>query len=459
MRALYPSSRRAWLLALTTWLSAGALASCGARSVLDAPGGIDSGGAGAGASGAGGAGGGGSDSKIISLSDKSAIESEAHVASASNGFVAVTWISIPADGPGGIGYTFSVNDGDSFLPVTVIQSPEGRDSSDPVLAVDGERNFWLTWVGFYRDPNTGEPFDMRIYVAKAAAGTTSFGEPVEASDPSEGSFADKPWITITGQGALLVTYGREGPGGWGIVAARSSDGVNWERAVIAEDPLQSNSFRNLAFPCAVAGAPTVYVVYVQVGSDPAIRLHRSDDDGVSFAPGTELQVNGAGELVAFDGPNCVASGEDVWVSYGLSNVGGGSEQSAVLFAVRLAHSMNAGKSIDTRINAHDDQAASFFLHPQIAREESGAMDLVYYAGNFDLDADGSFRRSRSIDNGQTFGPSVRVGKPIVFLPDRGDPRWLGDYTGAAWRAGALYMAYTDNASGFAHVAFSRAAVP
>jgi hypothetical protein len=52
-----------------------------------------------------------------------------------------------------------------------------------------------------------------------------------------------------------------------------------------------------------------------------------------------------------------------------------------------------------------------------------------------------------------------VGTPIVFLPDRGDPQWLGDYTGLAWRAGSVYMAYTDNASGFAHVAFSRAAVP
>lgn len=453
------SSRRAWIGALAAWLSIGAVASCGARSVLDAPEGDDTGGAGPGSGGAG-PGGGGSGSVIISLSDQSVIESEAHVATAPNGFVAVAWISIPDSGPGGIGYTFSVNDGDAFQPVTVIQSPEGRDSSDPVLAADGAGNFWLTWVGFYRDPNTGEPFDMRIYVAKAAAGTTTFGDPVEASDPSEGSLADKPWITVTGQGSLLVTYGREGPGDlWGIVASRSSDGVNWKRAVLAEDPLQSNTFRNLAFPCAVPGTPRVYVVYVKLGAGQSIQLHRSDDDGASFPAPTEIQVNAPGEQVAFDGPSCVASGEDVWVSYGLSNVGGGSEESAVLFAVRLARSFDGGQSIGDRINAHDPGAAGFYLHPQLAMEESGAINLAYYAGNFDKDTGGSFRRGRSTDSGQSFGSSLQVGTPIVFLPDRGDPQWLGDYTGLAWRAGSVYMAYTDNASGFAHVAFSRAAVP
>lgn len=439
-------------------------AACGARSSLD---GDESPGNGQGAasgasSGNMGAGGGGGQSippsKIISLSSESIIESEAHVATASNGFVAVSWISIPEMEPGAIGYVFSVNKGDSFVPPAFVKSPDGRTASDPVLAVDAQKNFYLTWVGFYRDMN-GEPFDMRIYAAKASAGTTVFGPPIEVSDPNEGTLADKPWIGVTPKGAILITYGRESGQNWGIVAARSEDGLNWKRSVIAQDSVQSKVFRNLAFPCAAYDSGAVYAVYARLGQDTSIRMHRSDDDGVSWSPSTELEVNVSKEQVGYDGPSCVAAGSDVWVSYGLSNTPGGAENSAVLFAVRVARSSDFGKSISQRSDAHDKDAAIFYLHPQLARAEDGTLHLGYYAGDFDQDPEGSMRRSASSDLGQSFSKSEALGPPITFLPDRGDLRWLGDYMGFVFRAGSLYVAYTDNASGFAHIAFERVDLP
>ncbi len=454
--------KQRWFIGIV-WLGfLGCFAACGARSSLhgdDEPL-AGQGGHAPGSSGNGGAGGGQSvdPSKIISLSDQSVIESEAHVATASNGFVAVAWISIPEMEPGAIGYAFSVNNGDSFVPPAFVKSPDDRTASDPVLAVDQQKNFYLTWVGFYRDSN-GEPFDMRIYVAKANAGTTVFGAPILVSDPNEGSFADKPWITVTPKGAILATYGRESSKGWGIVAARSEDGVNWKRSVIVEDSIQSKVFRNLSFPCVANDSGAVYAVYARLGSDTSIRMHRSDDDGVSFPTSTELVVNAANEQVGYDGPSCVARGSDIWVSYGLSNTPGGAENSAVLYSVKIARSNDFGKSISQWSDAHDKDAAVFYLHPQLALADDNTLHLGYYAGDFDQDPEGSMRRSLSLDAGQSFSASEAIGTPITFLPDRGDFRWLGDYMGFAFRAGSLYTAYTDNASGVAHIAFKRIDLP
>lgn len=434
-------------------------AACGARSSLEGEERVGQGGApntssSSVSTGAGGSGGQEVPSKIISLSSQSLIESEAHVASASNGFVAVAWIAIPEMEPSAIGYAFSVNNGDSFVPPAFVMSPDGRTASDPVLAVDAQRNFYVTWVGFFRDMN-GEPFDMHIYAAKANAGSTVFGPPFEVSDPNTSSLADKPWITVTPKGAILITYGREDGNDWGIVAARSEDGVNWKRSVIVQDSIQSKVFRNLSFPCAANDSGAVYAVYARLGMDTSIRMHRSDDDGVTWSPSTELTVNAVKEQVGYDGPTCVANGSDVWISYGLSNTPGSSEDSAVLFAVRVAHSSDFGKSIAQRADMHDKDAAVFFLHPQLARGDDGSLHMGYYAGDFDQDPEGSMRRSKSLDMGQSVSASEALGPPITFLPDRGDLRWLGDYMGFSHRAGALHVAYTDNASGLAHIAYRR----
>ena len=52
-------------------------------------------------------------------------------------------------------------------------------------------------------------------------------------------------------------------------------------------------------------------------------------------------------------------------------------------------------AIADRFDGHDAGAATYFMHPYIVREQNGALDLVYYAGNSEGDAMGSFRRSRS----------------------------------------------------------------
>jgi len=130
-----------------------------------------------------------------------------------------------------------------------------------------------------------------------------------------------------------------------------------------------------------------------------------------------------------------------------------------LYAVRLAHSADGGQSIASRVDAHDPAAAKFFQHPQLAREPGGGLDLSYYAGDFDKDMAGTFRRSRADGPASPFMPSTVVQTPVDFLTARGDPQWLGDYTGIFAQGGELYLSYAVNDSGISHIAFAKAQVP
>jgi hypothetical protein len=126
----------------------------------------------------------------------------------------------------------------------------------------------------------------------------------------------------------------------------------------------------------------------------------------------------------------------------------------------LAHSGNGGQTVDSRIDAHDAAAGSLFQHPQLVREAStGALDLIYYAGNGTNDSNGSFRRSRAAVPAMGFAASVVLDSPIVFLESRTDQRWLGDYTGIYTLNGELYTSYVTNRTGSAQIAFDKVPLP
>jgi hypothetical protein len=379
------------------------------------------------------------------------------VAAAPNGNVAVVWIDVGQTGASNIGYTFSTDDGASFGAVFQLKSPGGRVSSDPTVAVDAAQNFWAAWVGYH--VVGASPSDMHIYVAEAPAGSTTFGVPVEVSDPADTALYDKPWLTVTSTGELLVTYERDGmPLDYGIVMARSTDGVTWQRAAVADDPTGS-VYRNLAFSCAPATGTRIWATYLAYDTALEARLAHSDDGGGTWS--AETVVSAPGEAVAFDDPVCVADNDEVWISYGLTKdpLNMSSADASKLSAVRLAHSGDGGQTIDTRIDAHDPSAGTYFMHPLLVRESGGALDLTYYAGNMDKDPAGSFRRSRAAAPVTSFGPSVAVYQPLTFLVSRADLRWLGDYTGLFTRAGKLYLSFAVNDTGSAKIAFAEAMVP
>ena len=155
-------------------------------------------------------------------------------------------------------------------------------------------------------------------------------------------------------------------------------------------------------------------------------------------------------LVTVNGEKCaVHEGERVWLFKGQS-------VSEMRVVSRLAQMQ---VQVDALKDSGDTAAAPFFLLPALAREESGALDVVYYAGQMDDDDQGSYRRARMVDPAAGFAPSVVVEKPVTYLQARDDPRWLGDYTGLALRGGRLYTSYVVNTDGTAHIAFARPALP
>ena len=324
--------------------------------------------------------GGGDPQNLVSVSPQSVLEAETHVAAASNGLVAVAWIAEQVGGNSTNGYVFSTDGGATWGAPSQVASPGGRVASDPVLAVDQQQNFYMTWIGFHFD-TMGNAQDMHVYAATAPAGTTSFGAPVEVSMPAMGDQFDKPWITVTDKNTLIVTYAKTSTGG--IYAARSTDqGKTWSNAVIVENA----AFRNLVYPCAPATGNRLWVTYNTGGG---IGLRWSDDDGVTWPDVNKTAVAAMGETPGFDDPTCAASGNEVWVSYGLSNDAFSSTNSPKLFAIKLAHSGDGGATIDSRSDAADPAAGAFFLHPQLVRETGGTLHLVYYAGQGEKDVLGA----------------------------------------------------------------------
>ncbi len=216
-------------------------------------------------------------------------------------------------------------------------------------------------------------------------------------------------------------------------------------------------FRNLAYTCQAPGGGPLWVTYVTGETTFDVRLARSGDGGVTWAP--EMVVSAEGSPVAFDDPSCVADAEGVWVAYGLTGDGAPYASGIVqkLDAIVLARSSD-GATVASRAEVQDSAAAPYFMHPQLAGEAGGAVDLVYYAGASDDDAAGSFRWSRAADPATGFAPSVEILAPIAFLETRDDPRWVGDYPGVFTRGGEVYLGYVVNASGDAHVAFGKEAV-
>jgi hypothetical protein len=373
--------------------------------------------------------------------DVSVLEAETQLTRTASGKTAVAWIAELADGNSTIGYRF-LPDGGCDVPGE-IQSPNGRVASDPVLATDAEDNVYVVWIGFKYD-STGQPMDMHVYVAVAPAGTIAFGAPIEVTSNVQPTDAfDKPWISVTDKDTVLVTYAKTSSGG--IYAARSTNqGQTWSNTVIVED----GSFRNLVYSCPPKTGDRIFVTYVASGG---IGLHWSDDDGVTWPSTSSTAVAQTGDQPAFDDPTCVATGTDVWVSYGTSDDAFTESIMPKLKSIKIAHSTNDGVSIADWHEAKDPRAM-FAMHPQLVLEPSGQLDIIYYTGNRDMDTMGTFRWSKSTDGGATWSLSQTLFQPLEFIQSRESILWLGDYAGAVWDGGILYTTFTENNEGAAHIA-------
>ncbi len=403
-------------------------------------------GAAAGSSGTAGTAGtaGSTGSPPISTSALSLIETETAVAALSGGFVVAAWIGVDAGGKSHNGYAFSVDGGSTWAPPQKLESPDGRVSSDPVVFASPSDEAYLSFIGFKRDAQ-GQPFDMRVYVAKADKGSTSFGAPKDLSGATPSDSVDKPWGIVAPDGTLYVTWLDTGEPRMRV--AVSQDAATSFSVYDIDD---GQGFRNLIYPCVDAVTGRVHVVYHPGGG---IGHRASDDQGKTWPTVAAVALPGD-PAAMFDDPTCAAHDGTVWVAYGVGTDSFSPSDSPRSNRLRVAISTDGGKSFPKHVFAEDPAAGSKFLHPQLVRTAAGELVLLYYSGSDkNPDPAGSLRLARSTDGGNSFGPSTAVKAPITFKTARGDPAWLGDYIGLVARGGKIFATFADNAGGQSHIKF------
>ncbi len=399
------------------------------------------------------------DAQIISLAEGSSFEGETAVVATAGGTVAAAWIAVSNLGEPYIAYTFSTNDGASWLPPIAIPSPDGRYGSDPVLAADANGDIFLGWVGFHA--NGGSVADMQVYVAASKPGSFVFGPPVVASDPATPSttLLDKPWIAVTPKGSVVISYAQFGEE-YSLITARSVDfGQTFTRSTVISDP-SLNTFYNLGYLCVSQETGRVYSSYLavqQFGAEIAVKslLSFTDDDAKSWPAANQVVVSNGENDIAFADPSCTAMGDEVWSTYTLSKdpLDGGSEAGQKAYSIMVRHSTSGGAQFTETMDAADTATAPFALLADLKHDAGGLLDIVYYAGTMDDDTNASFRRAR-FSFGTNNPPSTPVYQPVILTPDRDVPYWLGDYIGHFVRGNRMYTTYVVNADKTSHVAFS-----
>lgn len=387
------------------------------------------------------------DNSTLSISPLSSFESEPHVSASTDGRVAVAWIAIENSGNSSIGYAISKDNGLTFGPVALTSMPAGLVATDPVMAADAAGNIYLTWLGYTYGAG-GYPTKMQLFVAKSAAGAADFAAPTTAHAVT-GDLYDKPWITVTPNGTVLVIHTASDQQSYShTVVSRSTDGgATWTNVTMTGD-----QFRSLPSLC-VSASSRVYATFIESTFEQNVMVQASDDEGATW--GNPFRVNG-NDVVGFDCSFCVADGSDVWVTYA---IGSGNTPNTSSFeqmkTLRVAHSTDAGKTFPAKVDAHDPAVGPLYLHPSIARDSDGAIDLVYYGGKKSADPTGGLYMGRSTDGAATFAGATPLHTPIIFDLSREDGGWLGDYIGLATQGKHLHVAYIDNTSFIAHVAYRR----
>ena len=377
----------------------------------------------------------------------SSYEAQTTLAAGGQGAVVAAWIAFFTDGTSQIGYAVSRDGGAGWTAPAYVQSPDGRLSSNPVVAVDGQGRGYLAWLGF--QPSGAA--DEHVYFAKLDASSTTFGDPVVASDDgSAGHDFDKPSITVdANDNALLAWADFTNAAQPALTFARSADGATFTRTTITADA----SFGNLVYLCTDASAgPTAPIYAVHLAQGALLGLHKSVDQGKSWSAGG---APGAAEVV-FQGPTCVAKGSDLWIAYGTGQHAASATMDAPADAIMVVHSAGGGASFDAPASASGSAAGTQYLFPQLVRTSSGKVGVVYYEGADQAPAKLTLASSA---NGVAGWATQSLGSAGTFTLDRTLASWLGDYLGAAASGASTLALYTENSAGKAHVALAKVASP
>jgi hypothetical protein len=397
--------------------------------------------------------------QVVSLSEASTWESEPHLAVSADGkTVLAAWTAReePGDwmGNGSIGYAFSSDGGETWRrPGTLALA--GRETPYNVKVTrDGHGDFWAVWLA--------RSFVEKdaIAVARSVAGSLSFQPAVEVTNPDlEPRWYDLPDV-VAHRGVVLAAYATADDNSdcMATEVARSEDGVTWARSTVAPCAAAS-PVRNLNALCASETSGRIWLANA-TGSPPEVplrvELRYSEDGGKTWPAGNILTVSEPGDPVGFDPITCTATGDEVWVAYGLSADRVEPGVFPKLNAVRVAHVAASGAT--ERFDALDP-AVRFAMHPHIASDDPGTIYVTYHGGARDDDPSGSIRWTSLRKGSTSFIASEQVDGPIRFDQNWGNPTFLGDYSGFRAAGGSLMSAHAFATDSGVHITFRRWPTP
>jgi hypothetical protein len=191
----------------------------------------------------------------------------------------------------------STDGGASFSAPLHLAGDDARPTRAPSLAVDGEGNVHLAWIG-------GEAPAADIHLTHSLDGGQTFAEPRVAI--ASGGHTDAPKIAVDGEGRLHLTYGKS-PGGlfdrYHVRYTRSHDGGQTFEAPSDISGPHAEQFASAAFPSlGVDDAGRVHIVWELFPRDfrpHGLGMASSSDGGETFAapsivPGSDDPALGRG---------------------------------------------------------------------------------------------------------------------------------------------------------------------
>jgi hypothetical protein len=335
-----------------------------------------------------------------------------------------------------VGFSYSTDGGESWSVSELLPQiiPGALLSSDPVVGVDLDGNFYIYTVSLNENTGSGE-----LWVFKSTDGGENFNE-VHPMALGPG-FEDKEWATADLNPAspyannLYCSWTRFLSGSNILLIKSADQGVNWSSPVSVSD----GSGVQGSFP-AVGPNGEVYVVWT---NGEQIMFDRSDDGADTF--GTDIVVSNA--------PNSWFPTMDVDLS--------GGERHGYIFVtwndqrngdddVFLSYSSDRGTTwLNTPIRVNNDPVGNGKIQywPGIAVGDDGTIAIIFYdtrntPNNSFIEA----YLARSTDGGLTFTNGLVSSEPSPTSIPNGDVRF-GDYINIDYVGDKIVPVWTDERAG------------
>jgi hypothetical protein len=381
-----------------------------------------------------------------------------------NQHVVIAYIDIATTSSTGV--VSSGDDGVTFgAPYTLpadMTVDANRAQSDPVVAVDADGRFYVSWVGY--DPTASpNPNNMNMYVARSTNGGVTIDQLVMASPAGEwvtNTLLDKPWIAASpaADKTVYLTWARITQTTSDIRMTRSTDnGATWSVPITVNDS-SVGAERNLA-QVTVGSDGLAVVVWMELAGnqfgDTANRivLQRFQLDGTPN--GANVVVSGAGDSPPFEDPSVASAPPNVYVGF-ISGTSRGD------WDVRVAASLDGGGTFGPAVKVNDDPTCATHFHHQIGVAANGDVHAIWYDNRYLV---GNVFHASS--------PAAAAGAPLAFgangfvnhasfpfTTSRVTMGWLGDYLGLWLAGGEIYASWSDpRAMGTSRIFFAKGTLP